>query len=97
MCIYAGLRQTGYVVMNETAAVIAAGMHKIVRMTDAEAVAVHFAMIDNNLVQEAHGAQKKVFGWTANTQKMMLNMLNSAVDAIITTYPSVLKVRKTMF
>ncbi len=34
----------GYVVMNETAAARAAGMHRLLRMPEAEVVALHFAM-----------------------------------------------------
>ena len=54
------LQAVGYVVLNETAAARAAGMHRLLRMPQAEVVALHFAMASAEVVQVGAG---RAGGW----------------------------------
>ena len=53
----------GYVVLNETAAARAAGMHRLLRMPQAEVVALHFGMASAEVTQV--GGMAWVGGWAA--------------------------------
>eukprot|EP00898_Chlorokybus_atmophyticus_P002187 jgi/Chlat1/296/Chrsp1S03061 len=77
----------GYVVINETEALMREGLHQLLRMQTPEAVAVHFAMIDHELVTAARRGGKLVYGWTANSMQHMLSMLDAGVDAVVTNFP----------
>jgi len=80
-------QQVGYVVMNETRAARELGLHLPLRLGSAEVVAVHHEMVDGDLLAELRGAGKLVHGWTANEPRMMRHLLESGVDAIVTSHP----------
>ena len=48
---------------------------------------VHFAMINQDLLNKAWDLGKQIHGWTANTPEIMHSMLESTVDAVVTNYP----------
>ncbi|KAL4425242.1 hypothetical protein ABPG75_009258 [Micractinium tetrahymenae] len=77
----------GYVVMNETAAARAAGMHRLLRMPGAEVVALHYAMATHQVTARVHAARKQAHAWTANTAGMMRAVLDAGVDAVVTNHP----------
>ena len=86
----------GYVVLNETAAARAAGMHRLLRLQEleggAEVVALHHAMASSPAVtQSARDAGKRVHAWTANTASMMAGVLDAGVDAVVTNHPRKLR------
>ena len=60
-------QRAGYIVMNDTAAARAAGLHLPNRMPHVEALGVHYAMVDPVLVADAQSRGKQVLAWTANT------------------------------
>ena len=58
--ISSGTTRTGYVVMNQTAAARAEGMHRLERIEDSAVVAVYYGMVDAAFVDRAHRAGKEV-------------------------------------
>lgn len=56
----------GYVVMNETQERRASGLDRLLRLDQAEVVALHHAIATHG-VQMARAAGKRVHAWTANT------------------------------
>ena len=55
-----------------------------------EYVIVHKALVTRRLVQLIHSAGKKIFAWTVNDKKSMLQLAGWGVDAIISDRPGVL-------
>ena len=83
----------GYVVANETAAHVAAGLHRVVegRLEELapapEYVAVHHGMACPATLAAAHAAGRTVVGWTANTGPILRRLLDEGVDGIVSNYP----------
>ncbi|SRR5581483_2427365 len=50
----------------------------------------HFALLTRSLVDEVHGAGKKVIVWTVNTPDEMLRMADWGVDGIVSDNPALL-------
>jgi glycerophosphoryl diester phosphodiesterase len=53
------------------------------RETAAEYVIPHYSLVTPELVQEVHGAHRKLFTWTVNERKAMLRLAEWGVDGII--------------
>ncbi|GAB4815609.1 hypothetical protein N2152v2_008065 [Parachlorella kessleri] len=77
----------GYVVLNETAEARAAGMARLLRLPQAEVVALHHALASPATTAQARAAGKQVHAWTANTAEMMARVLEAGVDAVVTNHP----------
>ena len=77
----------GEVLLNDTAQAIREGMHRPFRLKAAGALAVHHAMLDEDLVERARQSGMRVFGWTANEPYMMRQVMASGADAVVTNEP----------
>jgi glycerophosphoryl diester phosphodiesterase len=53
------------------------------RETAAEYVIPHYSLVTRELVEEVHGAHRKLFTWTVNERKTMLRLAEWGVDGII--------------
>jgi glycerophosphoryl diester phosphodiesterase len=53
------------------------------RETAAEYVIPHHSLVTRELVEEVHGAHRKLFTWTVNERKAMLRLAEWGVDGII--------------
>ncbi|MEW5309170.1 MAG: hypothetical protein WDW38_001075 [Sanguina aurantia] len=80
-------QRVGFIVMNETAEAVAAGMHLPLRMLEPEVVGMHHAMVDTEMVQLLHEKGKRVLVWTINQPQLMHYMLDVGVDALVTNFP----------
>ena len=56
----------------------------LVRMQGASVLAVHWGMVDEQLVAAARSHKLRVFGWTANTAAMIDPLIRAGVSAIVT-------------
>ena len=77
----------GYVVMNESFQDRREGRDRLERLSGVQNVAMHHEMVGHAVLETAHASGKRVFGWTANTPSMMLRLLDTQVDAIVTNFP----------
>ena len=44
-------------------------------------------MVDAGTLHAAHAAGKELHAWTANTERMMVSVLDAGVDAVVTNHP----------
>ncbi|KAG0463380.1 hypothetical protein HPP92_019449 [Vanilla planifolia] len=78
----------GYIVMRDP---VTGATSNLLRMKNASVVGVYHMLINNSLVQILHGAGKKVYAWTVDDVDSMQKLLFERVDAIVTSYPTLLK------
>ena len=58
--------------------------HRFLSAQGASILAVHWGMVDQQLVAAARGHKLRVFGWTANTVIMIDPLIRAGVAAIVT-------------
>ena len=56
-------------------------------------MAVHWGMVDAQLVAAARGRGLRMFGWTANEERMIDPLVRAGVFAIVTDKPSLVQRR----
>ncbi|KAG0463383.1 hypothetical protein HPP92_019452 [Vanilla planifolia] len=80
--------KVGYIVMRDP---VTGATSNLLRMKNASVVGVYHVLINNSLVQILHGEGKKVYAWTVDDVDSMQKLLFERVDAIVTSYPTLLK------
>ncbi|KAF5206704.1 Glycerophosphodiester phosphodiesterase [Thalictrum thalictroides] len=78
----------GYIVMRDPST---GARTNLLRIKAAGVVGVYHPLIDENLVKVVHGRKKKVYAWTVDESDSMKKMLFEHVDAIVTSYPTLLQ------
>ncbi|XP_028800346.1 glycerophosphodiester phosphodiesterase GDPD4-like isoform X2 [Neltuma alba] len=78
----------GYIVMIDPST---GARRNLLRIKDAEVVGVYHPLIDDKLVKVLHRRKKRVYAWTVDDEESMQKMLSEHVDAIVTSYPTLLQ------
>ncbi|KAI8526505.1 hypothetical protein RHMOL_Rhmol12G0002100 [Rhododendron molle] len=78
----------GYIVMKDPST---GARNNLLRMRGASVVGVNHPLIDEKLMTILHGRNKKVYAWTVDEAVSMKKMLYEHVDAVVTSYPTLLQ------
>ncbi|KAK4256380.1 hypothetical protein QN277_009255 [Acacia crassicarpa] len=78
----------GYIVMRDPST---GARTNLLRIKDAEVVGVYHPLIDEKLVKVLHRRKKRVYAWTVDDEESMQRMLSEHVEAIVTSYPTLLQ------